>query len=67
MSKTFSKIADEYTVPSGMPKWKEKLIKGSAKLNDATIILFPDDNSYCKLAWQQRPSREDQVTKITNK
>jgi hypothetical protein len=67
MSKTFSKIADEFTVPSGMPKWKEKLIKGSAKLNGATFILFPDDNSYCKLAWQQRPSREDQVTKVTNK
>lgn len=67
MSKTFSKIADEYSVPSEMPKWKEKLIKGSAKLNDATIILFPDNNSYCKLAWQQKPSREDQVTKITNK
>jgi len=67
MSKTFEKIADDYTIPSVMPKWKEKLIKGSAKLNGATFILFPNDNSYCKLAWQQRPSREDQVTIITNK
>lgn len=67
MNKTFTKIADDYPVLSGIPKWKEKLIKGSAKLAGATFILIPNDNSYCKLAWQQRPSREDQVAKITNK
>lgn len=67
MNKTCAEIADDYTLPQGMPKWKEKLIKGSAKLKGATFILFPNDNSYCKLAWQQKPSREDQVTKITNK
>jgi hypothetical protein len=66
MSKSFAKIADEYTVLAGIPKWKEKLIKGSAKIAGATFILIPNDNSYCKLAWQQRPSREDQVTKIAN-
>jgi len=67
ISKSFTKIADDYSVLAGIPKWKEKLIKGSVKIAGATFILIPNDNSYCKLAWQQRPSREDQVTKITNK
>jgi len=67
MSKTFAQIADDYIILSVMPKWKEKLIKGSAKLGGATFILIPNDNGYCKLAWQQRPSREDQVTEIINK
>ncbi len=66
MSKTFAKIADDYVVSLGTPIWKEKLIKGTAKLEGATFILIPNDNSYCKLAWQQKPSRENQVTKITN-
>jgi hypothetical protein len=66
IDKTFAEIADDYIVAQGMPKWKEKLIKGSSKLKGATFILFPNDNSYCKLAWQQKPTREDQVTKITN-
>lgn len=65
MRKSFAEIADDYIVLAGIPKWKEKLIKGSAKIAGATFILIPHDNSYCKLAWQQRPSREDQVTKIT--
>ena len=67
INKTFAKIADDYTEQTGIPEWKKKLIKGIAKLGGATFILIPNDNSYCKLAWQQRPSREDQVTKITNK
>lgn len=67
MNKTYAEIADDYTLPLGIPKWKEKLIKGTAKLDGATFILIPNDNSYCKLAWQQKPSREEQVTKITNK
>jgi hypothetical protein len=67
MIKTFAKIADDYTVQTGIPEWKVKLIKGIAKLGGATFILIPNDNSYCKLAWQQKPSREDQVIKITNK
>jgi hypothetical protein len=62
----FSTICDNYNIPEGMPKWKEKLIKGEVLLKGATFILIPNDNSYCLLAKQQRPSRDDQVTKITN-
>jgi hypothetical protein len=47
-----------------MPSWKKRLIKENKLLNGATFILIPNTNSYCKLAWQQKPSREDQVTKI---
>jgi hypothetical protein len=60
-----STICDNYSIPPGMPKWKEKLIKGQEKLDGATFILIPpNDNSYCLLALQQRPSRDDQVRKI---
>lgn len=66
MNKTsFAEIADNYSIPEGMPKWKEKLIKGTAKLNGATYILIPrNDDSYCYLAKQQRPSKENHVRKI---
>ena len=50
-----------------MPNWKKRLIKEPDLLNGATFILISDFNkpdAYCKIAWQQRPSREDQVTKI---
>lgn len=60
----FSKIISEYTCPQDMPSWKKRLIKENKLLNGATFILIPNTNSYCKLAWQQKPSREDQVTKI---
>jgi hypothetical protein len=63
-SKNFAEIADNYTIPATMPKWKEKLIKGTAKLEGATFILIPNDNSFCKLAWTQRPRKEGQVRKI---
>jgi hypothetical protein len=49
-----------------MPKWKEKLIKGTAKLDGASYILIPNDDTYCLLAWQQKPSRDDQVERINN-
>jgi hypothetical protein len=47
-----------------LPKWKQRIIKEEGLLNKATFILIPNDKSYCKLAWQQKPSREDQVKKI---
>src|SRR5690606_35962910 len=61
---SFKQIIDDYNIPSDMPKWKQRLIKEENWLNGATFILIPDDNSYCKLAWQQRPSRDDQVRKV---
>jgi hypothetical protein len=66
MSKSFADIANDYTIPSGMPKWKEKLITGREKLQDATFIIIANNDSYCYLAWQQKPSRKDQVRKINN-
>lgn len=60
----FKQIIDDYIIPTDMPNWKQRLIKDENLLKGATFILVPDDNSYCKLAWQQRPSREDQVKKI---
>jgi hypothetical protein len=60
----YSTICDKYEIPLGMPLWKEKLIKQKVTLEGATFILIPNDNSYCKLAWQQKPSREDQIKKI---
>lgn len=61
---TFKQIIDDYAIPSDMPNWKKRLIKEENLLKGATFILIPDDDSYCKLARQQRPSREDQVKKI---
>lgn len=61
---SFNEIISEYTCPQDMPNWKKRLIKEDKLLNGATFILIPEANSYCKLAWQQKPSREDQVTKI---
>ncbi|MGE4346166.1 MAG: DUF262 domain-containing protein [Flavobacteriaceae bacterium] len=61
---SFKQIIDDYVIPSNMPNWKQRLIKEENLLKSATFILIPNDNSYCKLAWQQKPSREDQVTKI---
>ncbi len=67
INKSFVKIADDYAIPPDMPRWKVKLIKGIEKLDGATFILFPDNNSYCFLAKQQKPSKKGQVTKITNR
>jgi len=61
---TFKKIIDDYIIPPNMPNWKQRLIKDENLLKGATFILVPHDDSYCKLAWQQRPSREDQIKKI---
>lgn len=63
---SFADIAANYSIPEGMPKWKEKLIKGTAKLDGASYILIPNDDTYCLLAWQQKPSRDDQVERINN-
>ena len=60
----FQTICENYQIPNSMPKWKEKLIKGTEKLNGASFILISNDYSYCYLAWDQRPSKEDQVRKI---
>ena len=62
--KILKKIISEYTCPQDMPNWKKRLIKEDKLLNEATFILIPEENSYCKLAWQQKPNREDQVKKI---
>jgi len=59
-----SEIIKNYETPLNMPEWKKRLIKESDLLEEATFILFPNDNSYCKLAWQQKPSKEEQVKKI---
>lgn len=61
---TFRQIIDDYVIPSDMPNWKQRLIKEENLLKRATFILIPNDDSYCKLTWQQKPSREDQVKKI---
>ncbi len=61
---SFKQIIDDYIIPPDMPNWKQRLIKEYKLLNGATFILIPNKKSYCKLAWQQKPSREDQVTKI---
>jgi hypothetical protein len=63
-SNSFQQIIDNYVIPSGMPIWKQRLIKENGILNAATFILIPNNNKYCYLAWQQRPSREDQLRKI---
>ncbi len=67
-NKSLNDIIEEYTCPEDMPNWKKRLIKGD-KLKDnllegATHILIPDSESYCFLAWQQRPSSKDDVKKI---
>jgi hypothetical protein len=64
VSNSFQQIIDNYAIPSGMPIWKQRLIKKNGILNAATFILIPNNNEYCYLAWQQRPSREDQLEKI---
>ena len=61
---TFQKIIDDYVIPEGMHTWKQRLIKEDNLLNDAIYILVPNDNEYCYIAWQQRPSKENQVKKI---
>lgn len=61
---TFKKIIADYVIPDDMPKWKQRLITEENLLKGATYILIPNDDSYCKLAWQQRPNKEDQVEKI---
>ena len=61
---SYAEIADTYVIPDGMPRWKTKLIKGKAKIDGATYILIPEDQSYCLLSWQQRPKWDDQVVKV---
>ena len=64
MEMSYAGIADSYAIPDGMPRWKAKLIKGKSKIDGATYILIPDDQSYCLLSWQQRPKWDDQVKKV---
>ena len=64
---SFNIIIDNFvnsTNFNALPKWKQRIIKEEGLLKNATFVLIPDDNSYCKLAWQQKPSREDQIKKI---
>ena len=61
---SFQQIIANYKIPSDMPEWKQRLIEKDNLIEGATFILIPNDESYCKLAWQQKPSREDQVKKI---
>ena len=59
------KIIDDFIIPINMPNWKQRLIKEDGLLKDAAYVLVPNnDNSFCYLARQQRPSRDDQVKKI---
>lgn len=60
----FQQIIANYNIPSDMPEWKQRLIEKDNLIEGATFILIPNNESYCKLAWQQKPSREDQVKKI---
>lgn len=62
--KTLNDIIKEYKCPDDMPNWKKRLIKEDKLFNGATFILIPIELNYCKLAWQQKPSREEQVKKI---
>lgn len=64
MEMSYAEIADSYVIPDGMPRWKTKLIKGKAKIDGATYILIPEDQSYCLLSWQQRPKWDDQVVEV---
>lgn len=67
VEKSFTQIIDNFVNSEyfeTLPKWKQRIIKEEGLLKKATFILIPNDNSYCKLAWQQKPSREDQVKKI---
>lgn len=61
---TFKQIIGNYAIPPNMPNWKQRLIKEENLFKGATFILIPNNHLYCKLAWQQKPSREDQVKKI---
>lgn len=63
---SYKEIINNYIFSLEIPKWKERLIKNSELINDATFILIPPDNSYCLLSWQQRPSNDHQVVKIEN-
>ena len=62
--KTFQKIIEDYQVSDDIPNWKKRLIKEGNLINGATFILIPNDNSFCNLAWQQRPTKPEQVKKI---
>ncbi|OYU82518.1 MAG: hypothetical protein CFE24_15225 [Flavobacterium sp. BFFFF2] len=67
VNNSFNKIIDNFVNSSNfiaLPKWKQRIIKEAGLLKNATFILIPNDNSYCKLAWQQKPSKEDQIKKI---
>lgn len=67
VKRSFQQIIDDYVMKVNyktLPEWKQQLIKEDKLMNNATFILVPQDNSYCKLAWQQKPSREDQVVKV---
>lgn len=64
LSKDFSEIISQYHIPEDYPKWKKRLIKEPNLFEGATFVLIPTDNSYCKLAWQQKPSKEYQVKTI---
>lgn len=61
---SLNNIINDYNFPANIPNWKIRLIKEEKLLKGATFILIPNNNSYCKLAWQQRPSKEDQVKKV---
>jgi hypothetical protein len=63
---SYKEMINNYKFSLEIPKWKERLIKNSDLINDATFILIPPDNSYCLLSWQQRPSNDNQVVKIEN-
>jgi hypothetical protein len=67
--KSYQQIIEDYNILPSMPNWKQRLIKEKSLLNNATFILIPNDNKYkyCLLAWQKRPSRDDQVKKIHDK
>lgn len=64
IDKSLDDIILEFTCPKDMPNWKEKLIKKTNLFDGATFILISNSDSFCKLALQQKPSREDQVKKI---
>lgn len=61
LEKDYQCIIDEFVAPADMPRWKVKLIKESAWIQERQSDFFAitDDNSQCYLLKSQRPLSED--------
>ncbi len=60
----YVQIIDNYKMDETMPNWKQRLIKEDDLLQGASYILIPEQNTYCRLAWQQRPNKTEQTIRI---